>query len=350
LAKLRLPLPLPADALVMELPISFADPLWLLLLLVLLPLAYGYHRAEQRRHVALQVSRQAAMKGVKTWVVYARGSLQYVRWLVLALLVLAMARPQWLDYEEREEVQASDLFLVLDVSHSMLSRDVEPDRISAAKALATAWVAGRPHDRMGLVLFAGGAFVHCPLTLDHRLLQAFLANAQVGRLPEGTAIGMGIATALHHLSRSTSSAGRAIVLLTDAENNSGAIGPLQAAEMARALGVRVYPIGIGRDGLVLSPTRRRFDGNYDFAQRSMTLDTVLLQRIATTTGGRFLRATHEEALRGIQRELDDLEKAIVQRTRIVHRNDLFFWVLAVAFCLLVLELLLRWGPLRVITV
>lgn len=334
----------------MVVPVSFAEPLWLLLLLALPPLAYAYVRMERGRHVALQMSRQEAMKGVKTWVVYARGSIQYVRWVVLALLVLAMARPQWLDYQEQETVQARDLFVVLDVSHSMLSKDLTPDRLEVAKALATKWINDRPGDRIGLVLFAGGAFTHCPLTLDHRLLRAFLANAQVGRLPEGTAIGMGLATALHHLTRSPSTAGKAVVLLTDAENNSGAIGPLQAAEMARALGIRVYAIGLGRDGVVESPTRKRFDGGYDFARRPMTLDTALLQRIATATGGRFLRADDAVALGTVQRELNTLEKAAVQRTVVVRRTELFFWVLAVAFCLLVFELLLRWGPLRVITV
>ncbi len=334
----------------MNLPVSFEEPLWLLLLLVLPPLIYLYRWAERKRHVALQVSRQEAMKGVKTWVVYARGSIQYVRWIVLALLVLAMARPQWLDYEERQQVQSRDLFVVLDVSHSMLSKDLSPDRIGAAKALAATWITNRPHDRIGLVLFAGGAFAHCPLTLDHRLLQAFLANAQVGRLPEGTAIGMGIATALHHLSNSPLNVGKAILLLTDAENNSGAIGPLQAAQMARTLGVRIYSIGLGRNGLVLSPTRRRPDGSYDFAQRNMALDTALLQHIATITDGRFLQASEATRLDAIQRELDGLETATVERITLVHRTEMFFWLLAIAFCLLILEMLLRWGPLRVITV
>lgn len=331
-------------------PISFAEPLWLLLLAMLPPLAYVYMRMERRRHVALQVSRQEAMKGVKTWVVYARGSIQYVRWAVLALLVLAMARPQWLDDEERQRVRARDVFVVLDVSHSMLSRDLLPSRLEAAKDLAAKWISGRSGDRIGLVLFAGGAFTHCPLTLDHRLLRAFLANAQVGRLPEGTAVGMGLATALHHLGQSASAAGKAVVLLTDAENNGGVIGPLQAAEMARALGVRVYAVGLGRDGLVESPTRRRFEGGYDFGRRTMVLDTALLERMALTTGGRFFRADDATALNAIQSELDALEQVEVEQAVVVHRTELYFWVLTVAFCLMVFELLLRWGPLRVITV
>ncbi len=333
----------------MSFPIAFAEPLWLLLALVVPVIAYRYRRTERRRHVALQVSRQEALKGVKTWVVYARVGIPYVRWLVLMLLAVAMARPQWLNFEEKEEVEARDIFVVLDVSHSMLSKDLLPDRISAAKELALKWISGRPHDRIGLVLFAGGAFTHCPLTLDHRLLQAFLANAQVGRLPEGTAIGMGVATALHHLGHGSSAAEKAILLLTDAENNGGDIGPLQAAEMARSLGTRIYAIGIGRDGVVESPARRRFDGGYDFARRKMTLDTALLQEMAVTTGGRFFRATDTAAVGSICREIDRLAAAKVQNRIIIHRTELFFWVLTLAFCLLVFEFLLRWGPLRVIT-
>ncbi len=333
----------------MSFPVAFAEPLWLLLVLLVPAMAYGYRRAERRRHVALQVSRQEALKGVKTWVVYARVGIPYVRWLVLTLLAVAMARPQWLNFEEKEEVEARDIFVVLDVSSSMLSKDLSPDRISAAKELALQWIAGRPHDRIGLVLFAGGAFTHCPLTLDHRLLQAFLANAQVGRLPEGTAIGMGVATALHHLSHSSSAAEKAILLLTDAENNGGDIGPLQAAEMARSLDTRIYAIGIGRDGAVESPARRRFDGGYDFVRRRMTLDTALLQEMAVTTGGRFFRATDTATASSICREIDRLAAAKVQNRIITHRTELFFWVLTLAFCLLVFEFLLRWGPLRVIT-
>ncbi|MCS6928593.1 MAG: VWA domain-containing protein [Saprospiraceae bacterium] len=333
----------------MDLPLAFAEPRWLLLLLALPPLWFVYSRTERRRHVALQVSRQEAMKGVKTWVVYARGSIQYVRWVVLALLVLAMARPQWLNYERKQNIQSRELFIVLDVSHSMLSKDGIPDRLEAAKALATKWMEGRPYDRIGLVLFAGGAFTYCPLTLDHRLLRAFLRNAQVGRLPEGTAIGMGLATALHHLSQSPSPAGKAILLLTDAENNTGAIGPLQAAEMARALKIRVYAVGIGRNGVVASPVRRRFEGGYEFAQRTMTLDTGLLKQIAHTTGGHFFHVEDVASLHTVQKDIDAIERADTQYTMIVNRRELFFWALAVAFCLSVLELLLRWGPLRVIT-
>lgn len=310
---------------------------------------YRYRKAARDRHVTLQVSRQAAMTGVKTWVVYARSWLQALRWVVLALLIVAMARPYLSWYEEKTEAEAMDIFLVLDISPSMLSKDVAPDRLSAAKKVANDFVANRPYDRIGLVAFSGGAFTQCPLTHDRRLLQAFINNLQVGRLPDGTAIGMGIATAVHHL-RDSPSPGKVVVLLTDGENNTGTIGPIRAAEAAKVLGVRVYTVGIGRDGSVLSPIRRRYDGGYDFAPRTMRLDTTLLRDVAQLAQGRFYRANTAADLQDIYTEIDRLEKAKVVISEVEQKTELFFWVLDVVFCLLVLELFLRWGPLRVITV
>lgn len=328
---------------------TFAEPLWLLLLLLLPWLIYRYRRAARQRHVTLQVSRQTAMKGVKTWVVYARSWLQAVRWLVLVLLIAAMARPQLLWYEDQTEAEAMDILLVMDISPSMLTRDFTPDRLSVAKKVANDFVTRRPFDRLGLVAFSGGAFTQCPLTNDRRLLQGFINNLQVGRLPDGTAIGMGIATAIHHL-KDSPSPGKVVIVLTDGENNSGEIGPIQAAEMARALGVRVYTVGIGTEGVVLSPSRRNYDGSYAFAQREMHFDSTLLSEVARLSKGRFYRAYSSQDLRAIYAQIDELEKAKITINKVEQKTELFFWLLDAAFCLLVLELFLRWGPLRVITV
>ncbi|MBK8922026.1 MAG: VWA domain-containing protein [Saprospirales bacterium] len=328
---------------------TFAEPLWLLLLLLLLWLIYRYRRAAGQRHVSLQVSRQAAMKGVKTWVVYARSWLQALRWMVLVLLIAAMARPQLLWYEEQTEAEAMDILLVLDISPSMLTKDFSPDRLSVAKKVANDFVARRPFDRLGLVAFSGGAFTQCPLTNDRRLLQGFINNLQVGKLQDGTAIGMGIATAVHHL-KDSPSPGKVVLLLTDGEHNTGPIGPIQAAEIARALGVRVYPVGIGKDGLVLSPSRQNYDGTYTFAQRQMQFDSTVLTNVARLTNGRFYRAYSANDLRAIYAEIDQLEKAKITINKLEQKTELFFWLLDAAFCLLALELFLRWGPLRVITV
>ena len=232
---------------------TFAQPYWLLLLLLLPALMYVYRRTADKRHVALQVSRQSAMRGVKTWVVYARKWIQALRWLVLALLIVAMARPQKKWFEEKIEADALDILMVMDVSPSMLSKDFKPDRLTVAKQIANDFVSRRQYDRLGLVVFSGGAFTQCPLTNDRRILQAFINNLQVGRMKDGTAIGMGIATAVNHL-KSSEAKSKVAVVLTDSEQNAGEVGPIKAAEIAKALGVKVYTIGLGTEGTVMSPT------------------------------------------------------------------------------------------------
>ena len=183
---------------------TFAQPLWLLLLLLLPWLIYQYRREAKRRHVTLQVSRLTAMKGIKTWVVYARNWIQFLRWMVIALIVIAMARPQLLWHEEEIVAESIDIMLAMDLSPSMLSKDFIPDRLTVAKEVASSFVSRRPYDQLGLVVFSGGAFTQCPLTNDRRILQAFINNLQVGRLPDGTAIGMGLATAIRHLDKGDS--------------------------------------------------------------------------------------------------------------------------------------------------
>jgi len=328
---------------------AFAQPLWLLLLLLLPLLVYQYRRAAKRRHVTLQVSRLTAMKGIKTWVVYARNWIQFVRWLVVALIIIAMARPQLLWHEEEIVAEAIDIMMVMDVSPSMLSRDFRPDRLTVAKEVASSFVSRRPHDQLGLVVFSGGAFTQCPLTNDRRILQAFINNLQVGRLPDGTAIGMGLATAVRHLDKGESKS-KIVLLITDGENNAGDLGPLTAAAAAKALGVRVYTIGIGTDGLVQSPTYQNANGSFAFAARQMSFDTRLLEEMAAMTDGKFYRARSTADLNDIYDEVENLEKTKVKKTSVRRTSELFFWFLNATFCLLLLEMALRWGPLRVITV
>jgi Ca-activated chloride channel family protein len=289
------------------------------------------------------------MKGIKTWVVYARNWIQFLRWATFATIIIAMARPQLLWHEQEIEAEAIDIMLVMDVSPSMLSKDFQPSRLSVAKEMAISFVGRRPYDRIGLVLFSGGAFTQCPLTNDRRILQAFIKNIQVGRLPDGTAIGMGIATATQHLDKSESKS-KIILLVTDAENNAGDLGPLKSAAIAKALGVRIYSIGIGSEGVVMSPSYQNSDGSFAFAAREMTFDSQILNEMATISNGRFFRAKNVTDLQGIYAEIEQLEKTKVKSLEVRKTTELFFWFLNAAFCLLVLEMMLRWGPLRVITV
>jgi Ca-activated chloride channel family protein len=264
-------------------------------------------------------------------------------------IVVAMARPQRLWHEDKIEAEAIDIILAMDVSPSMLTRDFEPDRLTVAKRMAIDFVSRRPYDRMGLVVFSGGAFTQCPLTNDRRILQAFINNLQVGRLRDGTAIGMGLATAVNHLKDSPAQS-KVAILITDGENNAGDLGPAKAAAIAKALGIRVYTVGIGSEGMVMSPSFQRSNGTFEFAMRAMTFDTKLLEDMAAMTNGKFYRARTPDDLQGIYAEIESLEKTKVTTTAIRRTSELFFWLLDAAFCLLVLEMLLRWGPLRVITV
>ncbi|MBL7826309.1 MAG: VWA domain-containing protein [Saprospiraceae bacterium] len=328
---------------------TFAQPFWLLLLLLLPFLMFQYKKAAVKRHVTLQVSRLNAMKGFKTWVVYARNWIQYVRWLAMIAMIIAIARPQLRWYELETKVEAIDIMLVVDISPSMLSKDFRPDRLSVAKEIASKFISRRPHDRIGLVVFSGGAFTQCPLTTDHRILQAFVNNMQVGRLADGTAIGMGISTAVQHLDKSDLKS-KVVLLITDGEDNSGELGPFTAAAIARALDVRVYCIGMGTDGLVTSPTYQNRDGSFAFATRQMKLDVRLLEQISESTGGKFYHAANSGSLSSIYPEIENIEKTKISKIEVARTTELFFWFLNAAFCLLALELMLRWGPMSVVTV
>lgn len=327
----------------------FAQPYWLLLLVLLPILVYQYKISDHNRHLSLIVSRGSVFSRDKTWVVYARQWLQWIRWIVLVLIIVAMARPQLVWSEEQFSQEGIDLMLVVDVSPSMLSKDLFPDRLSVVKEMSNKLIAYRKQDRIGLTLFAGGAFNQCPLTSDHRILSALINNMQVGRLPEGSAIGTGLATAVNHMKDSTS-VSKVIVVMSDGAQNTGDIGPVEAASIARALGIRVYVVGIGKSGLIEAPSFRKRDGTYAFGARQMEVDTTGLSIVANAGGGRLYWAESAGDLQTILKDIDRLETSELKLTAIRQVTDLFFWFLNAALSLLLLELLLRWGPLRVITV
>jgi Nitric oxide reductase activation protein len=240
----------------------FADPFWLLLFA-----PFAWLLARRRDNLALRLPRGEAPAGASQSVrAKLRARAHWLRWLALALLIFAMARPQKQWKEEKVKADALDIVLSMDISPSMLSRDFEPDRLTVAKQVASDFVGKRPHDRIGLVAFSAEAFTQCPLTTDRRVVQAFIRELATGRLEDGTAIGMGLATAVNRLKDSPSRS-KIVVLLTDGENNAGYIAPMQAAEIARDFGIRVYTVGIGSEGVVMSPVQRNNDGSYIYAPR-----------------------------------------------------------------------------------
>jgi Ca-activated chloride channel homolog len=320
-----------------------ASPLWLLLLL---PLVFLWRRGAKTSFFRMPQTGHSLGGG--TWRARARRWLPGLRWAALALLVVALARPQRKWQEEKIKADALDIVLAMDISPSMLSKDFDPDRLAVAKKVAADFVEKRPHDRLGLVAFSAEAFTQCPLTTDRRVVQTFIQELTVGRLEDGTAIGMGLATAVNRLKDSPSRS-KIVILLTDGENNAGYIAPLKAAEIAQTLGVRVYTVGIGTRGIVLSPTQRNPDGTYDFSPRRMDFDTQLLLQIAEMTSGKFYRAYSERDLEGIYEEIDRLEKTKIEVTTVRRTTDYFHWCIAAAVALLLLEALGRWGILRALT-
>lgn len=324
----------------------FAQPLWLLLWAALIPV-FLYLRREAGGTLRLPFGETGM--GNNTWRARVAPWLPWLRLGALSLLVVAMARPQRKWQEQKVTADALDIVLALDISPSMLSKDFNPDRLNVAKRVAVDFVEKRPYDRLSLVAFSAEAFTQCPLTTDRRVVQQFINDLQVGRLEDGTAIGMGLATAVNRLKDSPARS-KIVILLTDGENNAGPdMPPMKAAEIAHSLGVRVYTVGIGSEGIVQSPAVRNPDGSYEFAPRMMYFDTELLRQIASRTQGKFYRAYSEEDLEGIYDEIDRLEKTSIEVTTLRRTTDWFHWFVAVAIALIWAEVLLRRAFLRSVT-
>jgi Ca-activated chloride channel homolog len=310
---------------------------WLLLLLGLVPLlALAAARRRQSREAAVLWSRADVRGSAGAWLVRGAAALP---WVALALALLALARPQQGLRLSETETRGVDIMLAIDMSPSMSAQDFQPrNRLVVAKETAAEFVRRRPHDRIGLVGFAATAFTQCPLTLDHDALQELLDGLDFGLAEDGTAIGMGLATAVARL-RDSRTPSKVIVLLTDGANNRGQIDPLSGADLARALGVKVYTILVGRGGMVPVPVDDPLLGRR-IQLMQMEVDPATLDQIATRTGGRFYRAADAGALAGIYGEIDRLEKVPVRS--IVYRDyrDLAPLLLGAAAAALALSALL----------
>jgi Ca-activated chloride channel homolog len=261
----------------------------------------------------------------------------------ILLLTVALARPQKGLRENELTGRGVDIVLALDVSSSMRAEDFQPDnRLAVAKTVAQSFVASRPHDRLGLVLFAGTAVTQCPLTLNHAVLGDLLARVDFGMVEDGTAIGTGLATALNRL-RDSRAKSRVVILLTDGDNNRGAIDPVTAAELARALGVRVYTIGVGTSGIAPMPVDDPVFGlRYD--RVPVRIDETTLRAIAQRTGGRYFRARDAAALAGVYGQIDRLEKSDVRSAAYSEWRDRGPDLLAAAALCFGLAFALALGP------
>ena len=327
--------------------IEFANPklLWLLLLVPLAILWYVVRHKKQEASVRFS-DLSGLAKLPKSWKPYLRHLLFALKLAALALLIVALARPQSSSTNSTSNIEGIDIVMAMDVSGSMLARDLKPDRLTAAKRVASDFVNDRPGDRMGLVIFSGESFTQVPLTTDHGVMLNMLAEMKNGLIDDGTAIGDGLATAISRL-KDSEAISKVVILLTDGMNNAGSVDPYTAAEMAKLFGVRVYTIGVGSYGTAPYPVQTPF--GTQIQQMRVEIDEKLLTTIANSTGGRYYRATSNQKLDEIYTEIDKLERSKIEVTEFRRLHEEFYPLVAWALALLLLEFLLRKTIFRTIT-
>lgn len=320
---------------------EFLHP-WFLALMLFLPFVWYWTRMAGKPKLTLphidQFSAKPALRS------RLRTYLPVLRYLGLIALIIALARPRQVLKEEEVRAEGIDIIMVMDLSSSMLARDFEPDRLTVSKKTAKNFIDKRPYDRIGLVVFAGESFTQSPLTTDHRIVKEFLGSLESGMLEDGTAIGMGLASAVNRLKESDSES-KVVILLTDGVNNAGYIKPMTAAQIARELNIRVYTIGIGSMGEAISPISRRSDGRYIFGLSRVEIDEELLTELSQLTGGKYFRATDEAGLQRVYAEIDKLEKTEIQLNVYKRYSEEYRFFLLLAIITLGLEFLLRYSVL-----
>ena len=327
--------------------LTFANPafFWGLLLIPLATVWYILRHKKQEASVRFSDT-EGFQSLPKSWKVYGRHLLFALEMAALALLIVAMARPQSSSSSQKSNIEGIDIILAQDISGSMLARDFKPDRLEASKQVAAEFVEGRPGDRMGLVMFSGESFTQVPLTTDHGVMLNMLSELKSGMIEDGTAIGDGLATAINRL-KDSEAVSKVIILLTDGMNNAGSVDPYTAAEMAKLYGVRVYTIGVGSYGTAPFPVQTIFGIQYQ--QMKVEIDEKLLQTIANSSGGRYFRATSNQKLDEIYAEIDKLERSKIEVLEFKRLHEEFYPLVAWALALLLLEFLLRRTVFRTIS-
>jgi Ca-activated chloride channel family protein len=321
--------------------ITFANKelLWLLLVI---PVILAWYIWKSKTYSAeLSVSSFQNFDGVKVSLKqYLRHSLILLRLIAISLLIVVLARPQSRSSWKDVKTEGIDIVMALDISGSMLAKDFKPDRLEAAKEVAQDFIDSRPNDRIGLVIFSGESFTQCPLTSDHAVIKNLFAGIHTGMVADGTAIGNGLSTAVTRVKDSKAKS-KVVILLTDGVNNQGQIAPVTAAEIAQAFGVRVYTIGVGTLGKALSPVAMYPDGTYEYGYVDVTIDEPTLTEIAEMTGGKYFRATNNDKLKDIYKEIDRLEKTIFEEKNFTNKAEHFLPFAIAAGIALLLEFLLK---------
>lgn len=326
--------------------ITFAQPVffWLLLLIPLIVL--WYIKRQNKLQGTLGVSAikgfsAAAAKNKNRFFAKHAGLRHYaivLRVLALTMIIIALARPQSALSWQNSTTEGIDIVIATDISGSMLSEDLKPNRLEAGKEIAIDFIKDRPDDRIGLVVFSGESFTQCPLTIDHDVLINLFKGISNGMITDGTAIGMGLATAVSRLKESDAKS-KVVILLTDGSNTTGSIPPATAAEIAKQMKVRVYTVGVGTKGFAPYPVKTPFGIQYQ--QVPVTIDEPTLTNIAKITGGKYFRATNNQKLKEIYTQIDNLEKAKIAVTQYHKKTERFFPFALLALFLLLLEFLLK---------
>ncbi len=325
--------------------ITFAHPqfFWLLLLIPFL-VYWQYFHQEKKQSSLLVTTKQHLSNSGSSFRTRLRFILPMFGILSMLFFIIALARPQNSKVNETVNNEGLDIVMSLDISGSMLAQDFKPNRIESAKKVASDFILNRPTDRIGLVIFSGESFTQCPLTTDQNVLLEQVKNIRSGLLEDGTAIGMGLATAVERL-RNSKAKTKIIILMTDGVNNSGLIDPITALEIAKAYKIRVYTIGIGSTGNAPYPVQDQF-GNTRMQQMPVQIDEALMQKISKETGGKYFRATNNNSLEKVYKDIDKLEKTKIEINSYKRYAELFFAYALIGLFLLILELVLRYTFLR----
>jgi len=318
---------------------------WLLLLLPLVILWYVLKHKKQTAE--LKISSLKGFKITNSWLPKVKHLLFVLRLIALALLITAIARPQTVDVSTKTKTtKGIDIVMAIDVSASMLAKDLSPNRLDALKKVAAEFIKGRPNDRIGIVEYAGESFTKTPITSDKSIVLRSLKDIRYNTIIEGgTAIGMGLATAVNRLKDSKATS-KVIILLTDGVNTGGFIDPKIASELALEYDIKTYTIGIGTNGMALSPVSILANGNFQYARIQVEIDEDLLKEIAEVTGGKYFRATNNEKLEAIYNEINKLEKTEIEEFKFYNYEEKYRALVLLAGLFLLLELLLRFTFFR----
>ncbi len=324
--------------------IIFANKEYLWLLLLLIPAIAWYVWRLKKNAASMNISSLSAFKKTPTpWKYYLRHFLFGLRLLAVAGLIIVLARPQSTDKWEDRKIEGVDIVMALDVSGSMLAEDFKPNRIEAAKEIGMEFISSRPDDRMGLVVFAGESYTQCPLTIDHAVLMNLFSEVKSGIIEDGTAIGMGLATAVNRL-KNSDAVSKVIILLTDGVNNMGNISPVAASEFAVEYGIRVYTVGVGKNGMAPYPFQTAFGIHYQNVE--VKIDEEVLKQIAESTGGKYFRATDNQSLRDIYAEIDGLEKTQLEVRMYSQPREEFGLIMLIVLAIILFEQLLKYTILK----